>query len=81
MKHHTTLTCGFTYQNAIHCTWLAATLCVAQSGHSSVETQTIGQHVFNELRADGLELRVVGAFGNNDDGLALPNVPMLRAVG
>ena len=50
---------------------------MSEAGDSRVKAQTLSQDVFDILRADGVEVRVDSAFGDDDDRRALSDVAML----
>ena len=69
---------GATYQDPIHSARPATALSVAKGSNAGVETQAVGEDVLDMVGANRLEFRVVCAFGDDDDRLALPNVSMLH---
>lgn len=55
-----------------------AALGVTERGDARVEAETLGQDVLDLRRGNGLEVLVKGALGNDDDGLALADLAVLR---
>lgn len=68
---------GKTYHNAIISARPTATLSVAQSRYTGIETEALGQDFANSIGVNGVQLPVVGSFGDYDDGLALSNLTVL----
>ena len=69
---------GATYQNPIHSAWPATALSVAKGSNAGVEPEAVGEDVLDMVGANRLELRVVRAFGDDDNRLALPNISVLH---
>ena len=69
---------GATYQNPVHSARPATALGVSKGSNAGVETQAVGEDVLDMVGANRLELRVVRAFGDDDDRLALPNISVLH---
>ena len=69
---------GATYQNPIHSARPATALSVAKGSNAGVEPEAVGEDVLDMVGVNRLELRVVRAFGDDDDRLALPNISVLH---
>ena len=66
-----------TYENTVISTWASTTLSVTQTCHPRIETKPIGQHILNCVCADWLEVLVMCAFCDNDDGCPFTELTML----
>lgn len=56
---------------------VASALGVAEGGDTRVESETVREDVLDLARGDRVEVDVVSALGNDDDGLALALVTVL----
>lgn len=74
------LTSKQTYHDTVISTGSTATLSVAQSRHTGIETETLGEDFADSIGVNGVELPVVGTFGDDDDGLALSDLTMLLSL-
>lgn len=50
---------------------------MAERGDTRVESELLGEDLFDSVGVDGVELGVVRAFGYDDDGLALADGTLL----
>jgi hypothetical protein len=50
---------------------------VAEGGDPCVETESVDENLLDILWLDGFEVAVERAFGDDDDGLALPDGSVL----
>lgn len=66
-----------TYHDTIISTRPTATLSVAQSCHTGIETKTLSEDFADSIGVNGVQLPVVGTFGDDDDGLALSDLTVL----
>ena len=53
---------------------------VSERGDTSVEAELLGQNLLHSFSLDGVELGVVRALSDDDDGLALSNITMLQQI-
>ena len=51
---------------------------MSKGGNASVEPEAVGEDVLDMVGVNRLELRVVRAFGDDDDRLTLPDISVLH---
>ena len=58
--------------------WAAATLGMSKASNAGIEAKTIGEDLLDGICANGVEVLVVRALGDNDDCTTLANFTMLQ---
>ena len=71
------MTDGNTDQDSVQCTRFAASLYMSKCGDSRVETQTIGQDVFDMFGTNWIQMAVMRALRYDNNGLSLPDLAVL----
>ena len=65
------------HQCTVECTRLASALRVSERGDTRVEPKAFSENVFDVIGTNGLEIGIVSAFGDDDDGFTFPDLTVL----
>ena len=66
-----------THQNAIYSTWASTPLCVAQCCYTGIKLKPLGKNLLDVICAQWFQILVMGAFGDDNNRLALSKFTML----